>query len=121
IKLSNRSSLLTINAVNIGFIDERDYKSRCCNCNVDLQSYLEISKIDLPIIMGYEEAEYLGYGIISSARYEDKIFKIRLPIEYLYLEPTDILVINFLGQEYKLRITDLVVKNMEIKITAVTF
>lgn len=121
VKLSNIAQTSMVRGVNLCFIDSGTYKNKYCNYHLELESNVEISKMDFPIVMNGSEAEYLAHNIISSAVLEDKIFKIRLPISYLYLEPTDILCLNLGEREYQLRITDIVVSGIEIKITAVTF
>lgn len=113
----NENSMLT--KIEIGFLDSQNYNRRTFLYNFEKDSNVETAKLNFQIIMSESDAEYFASNIITSARIERGIFKFILPINYIHIEPTDLITIILTKQTYQLRVTDIKIIKLHMEITSI--
>lgn len=107
-----------LSKLEIGFIDNQNYSKKTYHHNIEKESNVETSKLNFQIVMSESEAEYFASNIIRSSRMENGIFRFILPINYIHIEPTDLITIMVAKQNYQLRVTDIKIVKLQIEIVA---
>lgn len=107
-----------LSKVQIGFIDSQNYSQKTYYHNIEKESHISTSKINFQVVMSPSEAEYFASNIIASSRIENGVMRIILPIEYIYIEPTDLITITIEDQHHQMRVTDVKITNFQIEVTA---
>ncbi|MES2214797.1 MAG: glycoside hydrolase TIM-barrel-like domain-containing protein [Pseudomonadota bacterium] len=106
----------TLSRVLIRFTERSNYISKTYYKNLDKISYITTQNLHLPITMSACEASVIATNLIELSGQEKAVFKLSLPITYIYLEPTDVLK---LGHDH-IRITSIEIKGLVMKITGVS-
>jgi hypothetical protein len=109
------------NQVHISFINQnKKYRLDHSCVNVDVKSNKGAYFLYLPIVLSEAEATRIAHMVINNARSENKMLTFMLPITYLHLCPCDVITINISNHRYDLRIIDIQVTQLTLKITALS-
>lgn len=120
VDISEIPDVESLTKVMIKFIDQKSYAEKACYHNIDTLSNRLTEVLSLPLSMSESEAVYLADRIIKSSKSEKRFLKFSLPINYLNLEPADVINMQYAGKEYTLRITDIIVKGLVVEIAGVS-
>jgi hypothetical protein len=109
-----------LSQVNISFINQnKKYETETSYLNLDINSNARIHFLRLPIVMSEIDADRISSVIIHNSRIESRTLKFALPITYLHLHPGDIVSLTLLNTRYLIRIVDIELQSLILRVTAV--
>jgi hypothetical protein len=110
-----------LNQVIISFINQnKKYRLDHSYINVDTKADKAAYFLHLPIVLSEVDAAIIAAMVINNARAENRMLIFMLPITYLHLSPCDIITINILNWKYYLRIVDIELNGLLLKVTALS-
>lgn len=82
-------------------------------------SLVEMTKIYFPYNMSSSEARNLSSLILSQITSSKSNLVIELPLNYIFLKPSDMILINIESKQFFARVTNVVFENDRIKLTSI--
>ena len=104
--IAKKSDNELIGNIRFTYIDANDKYNRKNAIYLDDQKdlYYLTEELNLPIIMGYNEAKSIMDILIKSSKAENTLLSFRLSFHHIYLEAGDIIDLTYENQKYILRI-----------------
>ncbi|KJV56118.1 GTA TIM-barrel-like domain protein [Orientia chuto str. Dubai] len=106
-----------LNNINLTFINTNNY---CLTTyNYASKDHNQPYNLNLPVVTSIQHAQNICQTILKNANIESIVLNFALPIRYIYLEVSDIIVLSTEDMEFIVRITNIKYFQLIIIITAV--
>jgi hypothetical protein len=119
-KHTNRCNSLSLSELSISYLDhQNEYIKECYTESInDKPSYHKIF-LKIPISISLSEIKRISKILLHHTNFENEEIEFYLPLSYIKLSPTDILLIKNEKEEYRVRVISIRIKDLLLTCTAI--